>query len=743
MLVLDNELMQIVPKEVSANSTTVAIVDSEKRAFWPVLRFKILWFRFHDVENDSNSILIIVPYNTLIGICSIPRDQSVSLVRKFGVLVVGKCLKFLGFTERNLISNLLKVEISSAENLISLSYCLNWAFRCCSSFYSFLDRGCFLLWHWILARSPLNWWVIARGPLRSVLFGREELLLELLLLVQRRGRLPGGVWVHFSCGWVHYLIVQQWSFLFVSGAAKGFVVGNYLFFLSVARWNTLSRMNSLTWGHSLWKLLRRKNLSWWLNNISRDLTWTSLMKVWVLIGILSLLVMKIWRLVLVEILTCSIELLCWSHALLRLSYGNFSLRRNNGCSLLRNLLSHRGMSVDSTSWSSWWWIIIDVIILSISTWPGSVTGRWPILCSLRPLVQHNLPCSFWAHAPSMQTSPLHHLSLSLAHCSDLTLVIRGHSGLWLTLSLIRVIGRRVGSLVWSFIWLRPLLLSWHALHPIVVQIQCLVKELLLAVYWYLMHAICRFRLLKISVNRNAIIVLIIRNSSHQLANVLIKLGGWGYILVAGVNAAQLVGECNHLLILTCLLLYLKRFSSLFSVVQIIWVGSLAIFLSIHVVDSCFIHASKIGDLCVVLSTVLHVLVAASLIEKGCLRINIRLVLMHWLRPWVTRLRRLVLGCLSTTTWHPILLLVPSSSTGIVVATKVLWHINLHYVSDIPLGLTIPVLHGVHESFNILLICCILRKQLEFIVYHILMGILLIWIISIVLMWQFIWRWVFF
>ena len=42
MLIFDNELMQIIPKEICAHSSSMPIIDAKKRAFWPMLLFKVL-----------------------------------------------------------------------------------------------------------------------------------------------------------------------------------------------------------------------------------------------------------------------------------------------------------------------------------------------------------------------------------------------------------------------------------------------------------------------------------------------------------------------------------------------------------------------------------------------------------------------------------------------------------------------------------------------------------------------------
>jgi len=42
VLVFDDKLMQIIPEEISAHSSTIAIVDAKEGAFWPMLLLEIL-----------------------------------------------------------------------------------------------------------------------------------------------------------------------------------------------------------------------------------------------------------------------------------------------------------------------------------------------------------------------------------------------------------------------------------------------------------------------------------------------------------------------------------------------------------------------------------------------------------------------------------------------------------------------------------------------------------------------------
>ena len=82
--------MEVVTKKISARVASVAVVDPEEGAFGPSLtRFGWLRLWSHDVENNGNSVFIIVPNNALVGVGSICSHDSVALRGELGTLVVG------------------------------------------------------------------------------------------------------------------------------------------------------------------------------------------------------------------------------------------------------------------------------------------------------------------------------------------------------------------------------------------------------------------------------------------------------------------------------------------------------------------------------------------------------------------------------------------------------------------------------------------------------------------------------
>lgn len=65
----------------------MAIVNSEEGTFGPVLHISLVR-RFHNVEDDRHSVLIVIPNNSLMRVRTISFDHSVSLDRTFGWLVI-------------------------------------------------------------------------------------------------------------------------------------------------------------------------------------------------------------------------------------------------------------------------------------------------------------------------------------------------------------------------------------------------------------------------------------------------------------------------------------------------------------------------------------------------------------------------------------------------------------------------------------------------------------------------------
>lgn len=88
VLVLDDELVQVVAKKVSADVPPVPIIYAEEGALGPFCTAVLLRLRLHYVEYDGNSVLVVVSDNPLVRVSSVCGDNAVSLGTVLGGLIV-------------------------------------------------------------------------------------------------------------------------------------------------------------------------------------------------------------------------------------------------------------------------------------------------------------------------------------------------------------------------------------------------------------------------------------------------------------------------------------------------------------------------------------------------------------------------------------------------------------------------------------------------------------------------------
>lgn len=74
--VFDDELVQVVPQEVCACVATVAVENAEEGALGPVFDVLFAW-RLHDVEDDADSVLVVVSDDALVGVRCVADDWAV------------------------------------------------------------------------------------------------------------------------------------------------------------------------------------------------------------------------------------------------------------------------------------------------------------------------------------------------------------------------------------------------------------------------------------------------------------------------------------------------------------------------------------------------------------------------------------------------------------------------------------------------------------------------------------------
>ena len=83
---LDNVVVEMIPQELGAGRTAMSVVNAEKGAFGPFFVFPVV--RLDDVEDDADSVFVVVPDQTLISVCCVASNHSVPLVGASGLLVV-------------------------------------------------------------------------------------------------------------------------------------------------------------------------------------------------------------------------------------------------------------------------------------------------------------------------------------------------------------------------------------------------------------------------------------------------------------------------------------------------------------------------------------------------------------------------------------------------------------------------------------------------------------------------------
>jgi hypothetical protein len=63
----------------------------------------------HDVQNDCDSVFIVIAHNTLIGVGSIPCDQAIPFIGVLCILIIWKSFVLGTFAHVYFTSQLLKV----------------------------------------------------------------------------------------------------------------------------------------------------------------------------------------------------------------------------------------------------------------------------------------------------------------------------------------------------------------------------------------------------------------------------------------------------------------------------------------------------------------------------------------------------------------------------------------------------------------------------------------------------------
>ena len=81
IFISNNQLMKLISKKISACRSTMTIIDCEERASGPIIYLFELWFYY--IKDNWYSVLIIIPYNTLMSISWIATDNTILFASKF------------------------------------------------------------------------------------------------------------------------------------------------------------------------------------------------------------------------------------------------------------------------------------------------------------------------------------------------------------------------------------------------------------------------------------------------------------------------------------------------------------------------------------------------------------------------------------------------------------------------------------------------------------------------------------
>ena len=83
-----DKVVQVVTEVVRARCSTMTIEDTEEADLGPIYCQVLFAFRLEDIKNYRDSILIVVPNNTLIRVCCVAFDQATLLLGGLSGLVI-------------------------------------------------------------------------------------------------------------------------------------------------------------------------------------------------------------------------------------------------------------------------------------------------------------------------------------------------------------------------------------------------------------------------------------------------------------------------------------------------------------------------------------------------------------------------------------------------------------------------------------------------------------------------------
>jgi len=82
----------------------MTVINSKITAFWPVLMLSVLWLYY--VEDNGNSVFVVVADKTLIGISCICSYDTISFEGAFGLFIVRNHNTLSGLDFERILINL-------------------------------------------------------------------------------------------------------------------------------------------------------------------------------------------------------------------------------------------------------------------------------------------------------------------------------------------------------------------------------------------------------------------------------------------------------------------------------------------------------------------------------------------------------------------------------------------------------------------------------------------------------------
>jgi len=113
-ILFDDELMQIVFQKICTCISSMTVVNSKERAFWPILNF-FFAFWSHDVKNNRNSVFIVGSNNPLISVCCIRMNDAILLRGELRTFFIRKRkldrIQIHSNSKKNILNDLARVKL--------------------------------------------------------------------------------------------------------------------------------------------------------------------------------------------------------------------------------------------------------------------------------------------------------------------------------------------------------------------------------------------------------------------------------------------------------------------------------------------------------------------------------------------------------------------------------------------------------------------------------------------------------